>query len=108
MANVFENRLSSAVLSGPTSKKYAETSSERRVKITPKNPYEPLLKPDNGFVVSIPQTPRNQGELIVWIDQSNDPEGRAEMYCAVEVNGVLDWYVVYMGTIALSTSPTTP
>lgn len=102
MADVFEGRISSGVLSGPTSKKYQDTADERNIKITPKNPFEDRLIPDNGFVVTVSQAPRNEGELIVWIDQSNDPQGIASMYCAVDDGSGLNWKVVELGSQGLT------
>ena len=88
--NVYENS-STGVLVGLTSKAYSATADERAVKLTKKTPYEPRREVQGGYVVIVPQDPRNEGELITWIDQTETSFGYARMYCAVDINGTLEW-----------------
>lgn len=97
MSNSYDNS-QTGVLTGLTSVLYSSLGEERRIRLTDVRPPEPLKVVNPPWVQVIPQEPRNEGELIMFIDRTNDPAGIAEMLCAVEIDGVLEWKDVAMGS----------
>ncbi len=97
MTNSFDNS-ATGVLTGLSSVLYSSLDEERTIKLTDVRPPLPLRVWNPPWVMVIAQEPRNEGELIMFIDRSSDPAGIAEMLCAVEIDGVLEWKEVSMGS----------